>query len=374
MEIPLVDLSAQHRKLERELKAGIEQVISSGKFILGPEVAELEKKLSEYCGTARALGVASGTDALLLSLKALGVKPGDEVITTPFTFYSTASTIVHAGARPVFADIEPETCLIRPDLVEEAITEKTAGIVPVHLFGQCADMEELNRLAAANGLFVLEDACQAIGASYRDRQAGSLGDAAALSFYPSKNLGGMGDGGMILTGRDDVAEKVSLLRVHGASRDYHHSVIGYNSRLDTIQAATLLAKLPYLDEWIENRRRNAERYQEWFHDSPVKPLTEKPDRRSVFNNYVIRAPGRDGLMEHLRKNGIGCAVYYPEPLHRMPCFRDFVKENADFPEAQRAAEEVLAIPAYPEMTPEMVDRVARAVLSFYDRPAAGGKT
>lgn len=372
MEIPLVDLSAQHRKLEREIKAGIEQVISSGKFILGPEVAELEKRLAEYCGTSHALGVASGTDALLLSLKALGVKPGDEVITTPFTFYSTASTIVHAGARPVFADIDPDTCLIRPELVKRAITEKTAGIVPVHLFGQCADMDELNRIAADHGLFVLEDACQAIGASYGDRMAGSLGDAAALSFYPSKNLGGMGDGGMILTGRDDVAERTGLLRVHGASRDYHHSVIGYNSRLDTIQAAVLLAKLPYLDQWIKNRRSNAGRYFEWFRDSPVKPLQEKPDRKSVFNNYVIRAPERDGIMEHLRKNGIGCAVYYPEPLHEMPCFRPYLDENEDFPEARRAAEECLAIPAYPEMTAELVDKVAHAVLSFYGEAPTKG--
>jgi len=365
IRIPLVDLSAQHRKLEREIKTRIEAVIDSGKFILGPEVSGLEEKLTAYCEARTALGVASGTDALLLSLKALGVAPGDEVITSPFTFYSTASTIVHAGAIPVFADIDPQTCLISPGLVEKAVTEKTAGIVPVHLFGQCADMDELNGIAKQRGLFVLEDACQAIGALYKGKKAGSLGDAAALSFYPSKNLGGFGDGGMVITVRQDVAEKVRLLRVHGAAKEYHHSVIGYNSRLDTIQAAALLAKFASLDEWIQNRRKNAARYNEWFQDAPVRPLLERPDRQGVFNNYVVRAERRDGLMEHLRDNGIGCAVYYPEPLHLMACFRPFMKEGEDFPEARRASEECLAIPVYPEMTEDMVDEVARAVLSFY---------
>jgi dTDP-4-amino-4,6-dideoxygalactose transaminase len=366
MKIPLIDLAAQFQSIKREVLAGIEKVVRSQRFILGPEVSEAEKKIADYCGVPHAIGVASGTDALVLSLKAAGIGPGHEVITTPFTFYSTASCIVHAGARPVFVDIEPDTCLISAEAIERAVTERTRAVIPVHLFGQCADMGAIMELAGERGLAVIEDACQALGARFEGRGAGSMGDAGALSFYPSKNLGAYGDGGMVLTRRDEVAQKVQMLRVHGASREYHHEVIGYNSRLDSIQAAVLLAKLPRLDGWAEARRRHAERYDQRFAKSQARPLACRPGRTHVYNNYVIRVPDRDRLRERLQGLGIGSAVYYPEPLHKMDCFARCLDPGASFPEAERAAEECLAIPCYPEMTEQMVDEVADAILSFFD--------
>jgi len=365
MKIPLIDLSAQFKSIESEVLERIEKVVRSQRFILGPEVEEAEREIAKYCHVPHAVGVASGTDALVLSLRAMGIGPGDEVVTTPFTFYATASSIVHAGATPVFVDIEPDTCLVRAEAIEDAITDRTRAIVPVHLFGQCADMGRIMDLAESRGLMVLEDACQAVGAEFDGRRAGSIGDAGALSFYPSKNLGAYGDGGMVLTRRDEVAQKVHMLRVHGASREYQHELIGYNSRLDSIQAAVLNAKLPRLDKWAEARRRHASRYDAEFKGGPVKPLANRAGGSHVYNNYVIRAPERDLLMPYLAERGIGCAVYYPEPLHRMPCFARYLNVKVSFPEAERAARECLAIPAYPEMTEEMVNRVAEAVVSFY---------
>lgn len=365
IDIPLIDLSAQYRTVGEEIKRRLGAVMESHRFVLGPEVEEAENNIAEYCGTEFAIGVASGTDALLLSLKALGIGPGQEVITTPFTFYATASTIVHAGAVPVFADVNPDTCLISCEAVEAALTDRTRAIVPVHLFGQCADMDEIRRIARERGLAVIEDACQAIGARQGDEPAGSMGDAAALSFYPTKNLGVMGDGGMIVTSRPDLAEKIRMLRVHGASQEYQHKMIGYNSRLDTIHAATLLAKLPRLEGWAEARRIHAARYGRRFEGGPIRPLKVMPGATHVYNNYVIRAPQRDRLMAHLRENGIGCGVYYPESLHRMECFAPWVDGDAEYPETDRACLECLAIPVYPEMTEEMVDRVADQVLGFY---------
>lgn len=365
LKIPLLDLAAQEAGLERELRERVLAVLESRRFVLGPEVAELEQRIAEHCGVQHAIGVASGTDALILSLRALGLEPGGEVITTPFTFYSTASSIALAGGRPVFVDIDPETCLIRPDLIEKAVNKRTRGIIPVHLFGQLADMSPIMKLARAHGLFVLEDACQAIGAEQEGKKAGAFGDAAALSFYPSKNLGGIGDGGMVLTGRDDLAELLRRLRVHGAARQYHHDHIGYNSRLDTIQAAALLCKLPRLTQWARARRENADRYEKRFQDSPVKPLKTLSGNLHVYNNYVVRAPRRDELMAHLQDHGVGCAVYYPEPLHRMACFAPWLEPGSSFPAAERASRECLAIPVYPGMTTEMVERTADLILDFY---------
>lgn len=365
MKIPLLDLSAQFQGLESEVLPRIEAVVRSQRFILGPEVEEAEKRIADYCRVPFAIAVASGTDALILALRALGVGPGHEVITTPFTFYATASSVVHAGASPVFVDVEPDTCLIRADLIEAAVTERTRAIIPVHLFGQIADMGAIMAIAKKHGLLVLEDACQAIGAECEGKRAGAIGDAGALSFYPSKNLGGYGDGGMVVTGSKEIEEKVRLLRVHGARAEYRHEVIGYNSRLDTIQAAVLLAKLPHLDEWNRARRKNAAIYDRLFHDSPVKPLALRPGRTHVYNNYVIRAERRDQLMAHLKDQGIGCAVYYPEPLHRLPCFSRYLGKRDSFPASEQAARECLAIPVYPEMTEEMVEHVAKTVLAFY---------
>ncbi|HUT54564.1 MAG TPA: DegT/DnrJ/EryC1/StrS family aminotransferase [bacterium] len=364
MNIPLVDLAAQFRGIEAEVLKRIESVVRAQRFILGPEVEEAEKKIAEYCGTPFGVGVASGTDALILSLRALGIGPGDEVITTPFTFYATASSVVHAGATPVFADIEPDTCLISAEAVEAAVTARTRAMIPVHLFGQCADMGRIMEIAQRHGLAVVEDACQAIGAEFEGRRAGAIGDAGALSFYPSKNLGGYGDGGMVVTRRADAAENLRLLRVHGAKSEYRHEVIGYNSRLDTIQAAVLLCKLPHLEQWGKARRKNAAIYGRRFAGTSVRPLALRPGRKHVYNNYVVRVPRRDELMAHLKALAIGCAVYYPEPLSKMACFARCVG-GAAFPAAEEAARTCLAIPAYPEMTEEMVESVADAVLAFF---------
>lgn len=364
LKIPLLDLSAQYRSIAPSVMGRVEAVIESQQFILGPEVSLAEEEIAQYCGVDFAVGVASGTDALILTLQALGVGPGDEVITTPFTFYATASSIVHAGARPVFVDIEPETCLIRPDAIEAAITERTRALLPVHLFGQCADMGAVAEIASRHGLSVLEDACQAIGAELDGVRAGSLGDGAALSFYPSKNLGGFGDGGMVLTGKEEVADKVRKLRVHGASKN-DHEIIGVNSRLDSIQAAVLVSKLPHLDEWIRTRRLHAAQYDERFRGSAIKPLETRAGRAHAYNNYVVRVGRRAELMAFLSEQGIGCAIYYKDPLHKMACFSQYAPEKT-LPESELAAQECLAIPVYPEMAEEAVDYVAGKVLGFYE--------
>jgi len=365
IKVPLLDLKAQYQGMAEEINERLKSVVESQCFILGPEVEALEKEISAFFGAKHAIGVASGTDALILSLKALGVGPGDEVITTPFSFYATASCIVHAGARPVFADIDPDTCLISPETVRSAVGERTKAVIPVHLFGQCAEMDALSRIAEEHGLKILEDACQAAGAEYRGRRAGAMGDAGALSFYPSKNLGGFGDGGMALTNGDETAGRIRTLRVHGASREYHHETIGYNSRLDEIQAAVLRVKLSRLEKWNQARRENAARYDRAFQDGPVKPLNRVPGSVHVFNNYVVRAPERDRLMDRLKKRGVGCAVYYPAPLHRMECFWGPEGKKPSLPGADQASRECLAIPVHPELTREMQDHVIESILEFY---------
>jgi dTDP-4-amino-4,6-dideoxygalactose transaminase len=342
----------------------VEHVFESQHFVLGPEVAALEHNLARYCEVPYAVGVASGTDALYLGLLALGIGPGHEVITTPFTFFATASTIIATGAKPVFVDIDPDTCLLDPVKVEEAVTHNTRAIVPVHLFGQCVDMDALKKTAKAMGLYILEDACQAIGARYRGRPACSLGDAGALSFYPSKNLGGAGDGGMFLTANKELAEKVQRLHVYGHYLEYGRQYIGTNSRLDSLQAAVLLAKLPYLDHWTQLRIAHARQYHERFRGSSVRPLQKLPHRLHVYNNYVIRALRREELVAYLERRGIGSRIYYPEPLHKVSCFEHYVGK-VSLPAAEEAARLCLAIPCYPEMSEAMVDEVAETVLKFY---------
>lgn len=373
MAVALLDLQRQFREIEKEVRARLETVLESQSFILGPNVAAFEDAVAAYLGVPHAIGVASGTDALLLPLRALDLRSGDEVITSPFTFFATAGAIHNAGGRPVFADIDPATFNLDPSLAEAAITPRTRAIVPVHLFGQMADMAAFREIADRHGLFLLEDAAQAIGARQRiDGQVhgiGSLGDAATLSFFPSKNLGGFGDGGMIVTRDDELAGRLRKLRVHGGAKTYHHEVVGFNSRLDAMQAALLLAKLPHLDGWSEARRANARDYDQRLAslvDSGVvgTPIV-RPENESVYNQYTLRARDRNRLKAHLDSAGIGNAVYYPVPLHLQPCFADLGYQVGDFTISETAAEEVLSIPVFPELTPQERESVAEAIRGAY---------
>jgi len=366
LQVKLLDLVAQYETIREEVMEAVGEVFDSQYFVLGPKVRELEEAIASYCGTERAVGVASGSDAILLSLMALGIGEGDEVVTTPYTFFSTVSGITRLGARPVFADIDPETCNIDPAAAAGALTGRTKAFLPVHLYGQTAEMDPILEAASGAGIPVVEDACQAIGAGYRGRKAGSLGAAGCFSFFPSKNLGGAGDGGMITTGDEALADRLEMLRGHGAKRRYYHDEVGINSRLDAVQAAVLGVKLRRLDAWSEGRRRNAALYEERLAGlEQVRTPVEKEGARHVYNQYVIRAEGRDRLLEALREAGIGCEVYYPVPLHLQRCFSFLGHSRGDFPEAERAAAETLALPVYAEMTVEMIDRVSGAIRGFY---------
>ena len=362
MAIPLLDLQTQHQSIREEIDAAVSEVFVSQQFIGGTKVEALERALAQYAGVPHAVGVASGTDALLLLLKAAGAGPGTEVITTPFTFFATAGAIFNAGARPVFVDIEPETYNIDAAQIEARMTGRTRAIIPVHLFGQCADMDPILDLAKRHDVVVIEDAAQAIGARYKGRPACSMGHAGALSFFPSKNLGGAGDGGMVVT-RDAALEAgVRLLRNHGASRTYFHDIVGTNSRLDALQAAVLLVKLRHLDQWSEARRANAAYYDEKFADVPevVTPFVS-PDCHHVYNQYVIRVPERVRARALFAERGIGCAVYYPRSLHRQQCFLELGYPEDAFPHSNAACDDVLALPVFPELTREQQDEVIRAV-------------
>jgi dTDP-4-amino-4,6-dideoxygalactose transaminase len=370
MPVPLIDLRAQHASVAREVEAAIRAVVESQQFVLGPIVERFETEIARAIGARHAIGVASGTDALWLALRALDVGPGDEVITSPFTFFATAGAIHNAGARPVFADIEPDTFNLDPDRVTRAITPRTRAIVPVHLFGQMAAMEPLCELAERHGLAIVEDAAQAIGAKAAVRgewrSAGTVGRLGCFSFFPTKNLGGYGDGGLVTTDDDALAERIRRLRVHGSARRYLHEEVGVNSRLDAIQAAVLHAKLPHLAGWNERRRANAAWYDRRFAGlAPVRTPVARPDRFHVYHHYTIRAERRDELEAFLETRGIGCAVYYPLPLHLQPCFRHLGYREGDCPEAERAAREVLSLPVYPELTEEQREEVAAAVEAFY---------
>ncbi len=374
MAVPLLDLRAQLATLREEVYAAVGRVIDAQGFILGPEVESLEKEVAAFAGAAHAIGCASGTDALILSLRCLGVGKGDEVITTPYSFFATASCAVLVGARPVFVDIEPGTFNIDPAKIEAAVTPRTKAILPVHLFGQCADMDAILEIGERRGIPVVEDACQAISATYRSgrrgatQQAGAMGRFGAFSFFPSKNLGGFGDGGMITTQDADLAARARMMRVHGERERYKHAVVGYNSRLDALQAAVLRVKLPHLAAWSRARAANAARYDRLFTEAglvakgAVTLPVIAPHAGHIFNQYTLRVPDRDALGERLRSKGIGWAVYYPIPLHLQECFRDLGYRPGDLPVAEKAAREAISIPVYPELSPAQQDEVVSAFL------------
>jgi dTDP-4-amino-4,6-dideoxygalactose transaminase len=377
MSVPLLDLSRHHDSLRPEMEAALRRVLDSGQFILGPEVEALEEEVAQACGASRAVAVASGTDALYLSLRALGVGAGREVVTTPFTFISTATSILRAGARPVFADIEASTFNLDPEAAAAACGPRTGAILPVDLFGRCADWGRFERLASERNVALVEDAAQSFGARWEGRPAGSFGDATAISFYPTKNLGGMGDGGILTTRRPDVADKVALLRTHADAGGYRHEEIGVNSRLDAFQAAILRVKLGHVAAWNAERRRLAARYTRILagifpssaqtrEPAPLQlPAPDPPGGDHVHHLYVIRTKRRDEVAAYLRERGIGCGVYYPIPLHLQPCFADLGHERGAYPETERACAEVLALPIYPGLRESEQDEVCEALGSFH---------
>jgi dTDP-4-amino-4,6-dideoxygalactose transaminase len=369
--VPLLDLKAQYATLRDEIRTAMDRVAESQYFILGPEVEALEAEIAAYSHCRFGIGVSSGTDALLVALMALDLQPGDEVITTPYTFFATAGCIARLGAKPVFVDIDPHSYNIDPAPIEAAVTARTRAILPVHLFGQGADMAPIMQVAERHGLTVIEDAAQAIGAEEDGQRAGSIGHLGCFSFFPSKNLGGFGDGGMVVTNDPALAEKLKLLRGHGAKPKYYHKVVGGNFRLDALQAAILRVKLKYLDEWTAGRQRNAARYRQLFQELGLDEVVglpgERENVRHIYNQFVIRCPQREGLMAHLKQHGIGHEIYYPVPMHLQECFADLDYHAGDFPESERAANETLAIPIYPELTEEMQRSVVNAIAQFYDR-------
>lgn len=376
MKIPILDLSVQHQRIAGEIEAAVVGVLNSQKFILGPEVREFERELAPYCQCAEAVGCASGSDALLLALMACGVGPADEVITTPFSFFATVGSIVRLGAKAIFVDIDEATFNIDANHIESAITERTKAIMPVHLFGQCAEMDRINELADQRKIAVIEDAAQAIGAEYRGRRAGSLGAVGCFSFYPSKNLGGAGDGGLMTTNDPEIAEALRTLRAHGAKKKYYHDSVGINSRLDSLQAAILRVKFRYLDQWAQARRANAQRYRDLFTDAglvssgAVRLPIESESSIHVYNQFVISARDRDKLRTYLSERGVGTEIYYPVPLHMQVCFKDLGYRTGDFPESERAAEEALAIPVYPELGERAQSYVVETIASFYKQRGA----
>ena len=361
MKIPLLDLIAQHRSLQPELEQAISDVIHRGAFILGPNVESLEEELARYLGVRHAVGVGSGTDALHLTLHAFDIGPGDEVIVPDYTFFATAEVVSHTGATPIFVDVDAETLCLDVNRVEEQITPRTKAVIPVHLFGHPANMTSLMELAAVKKLKVIEDNAQAMGAELGDRKTGALAHAGCLSFFPSKNLGGVGDGGMVVTDDFDLAAKVRKLRTHGWTTKYQPEMIGFNSRLDEIQAAVLRVKLKRLDEWNAGRRRVVDMYREALDDADVQLPREVGDVKHVYHLFVIRSKTRDRLQEQLKSRGIACGIYYPEPLHLLRPYKTLAQSAARFAVAEEASKETLAIPLYPEMTREQVTTVATAI-------------
>lgn len=376
MKVPFFDLKPQSLPLKEEIRSAFEEVFETQQFVMGGQVQTLEQVIAQYCHTPFAVGVASGSDALFLSLMALGIGPGDEVILPPFTFFATAGSVSRIGAFPIFADIDPLTYNIDPAKIEEKITKKTRAILPVHLFGQCADMDPILEIARRKGLFVIEDAAQALGSEYKPsatskgRRAGQMGDLGCFSFYPTKNLGAFGDAGMVVAHAPDLAEKVRLLRVHGSQPKYYHRWIGINSRLDTIQAAILLVKFKYLEKWTEARQNLAKRYGELFRElcsfvEEIRLPAIQYENRHIFNQYVIRVPKREGLRRFLTEEGIGTDIYYPLPLHLQECFSFLKYRLGDFPVSEKAAQETLALPIFPELTEAQQQRVVDRIRAFY---------
>jgi dTDP-4-amino-4,6-dideoxygalactose transaminase len=362
--IPILDLKAQYQSIKDEIDAAVLGVMASGYFVLGPNVKALEAELAEYVGCRYGVGVASGTDALRLSLAALDIGPGDEVITTPFTFVATANTISHAGARPMFVDIEPRTFNIAPEAIEAAVTERTKAIVPVHLYGQPAEMEAIMEIARSHGLYVIEDCAQAIGAEENGRRVGTFGDVACFSFYPTKNLGAYGDGGMVTTDNPDIAERVDLLRRQGGKARYYHEVLGFNSRLDEIQAALLRVKLRHLDDWQAKRRQIAARYDGLLSGLDVVTPFVRPGVTHVYHQYTIRVSKRDELHASLKDRGVSTMIYYPLPLHLQKMYDDLGYAKGSLPVSEQAGHEVLSLPMYPELTDEQIQGVVEAIAAL----------
>jgi len=367
--VPLLDLQAQYTPIRDELLEAVTRVCDSQRFILGQEVEGLERELAAWLGVRHAVGVSSGTDALLLAMMALGIGPGDEVVTSTYSFFATAGCVARLGATPVFVDIDPATCNIDPELIARAVTPRTRAIIPVHLYGQSADLDPIVEIAARAGVPVIEDAAQAIGARYKGRMLGAIGRAGCFSFFPSKNLGAFGDGGLVTTDDDALAASLRRMRVHGADRQYYHEVIGGNFRLDALQAAVLRVKLPYLAGWTEARRRNAARYDALFEEHGLTGRVTRPVVRAdcyhIFNQYVVRVPDRDAVKAHLEARHVGSAIYYPVPFHQLGCFAYLGYRPGRFPHAERAARETLALPIYGELTADdqryVVEVIAEAL-------------
>jgi dTDP-4-amino-4,6-dideoxygalactose transaminase len=363
--VPLLDLTRYDDELKREIASSVEGVFASGRFVMGPTNEAFEKVFADFCGARHALGVSSGTDALLVALMALGVGPGDEVVTSPLSFFASAGVVARLNARPVFADIDPETFDLDPDRLAQVINPRTKAVMPVHLYGQCADMDTIREVA--RGVPIVEDACQAVGAMYRGRKAGVLGNIAAFSFYPTKNLGAAGDAGAVTTDDDELAGLVRTLRLHGESERYHHARVGGNFRMDSVQSAVLLAKLPRLEAWTRRRVAIAEKYGDLLSGAESSGRIVLPDvapgRRHVFHQYVVRVRERDRVRARLAERGISTAVFYPIPLHLQECFAGLGYRDGDFPEAEKAAKEVLALPMFPQLTDAEVDRVSEELIA-----------
>lgn len=380
--VPMLDLKRQYATIRSEIQAAIDRVCESQQLVLGDEVTALEKEISQFIGVSETVACASGTDALWLSLQASGVGPGDSVITTPFSFFATASSILRCGARPVFVDIDPATLNIDPAALAERLEklppQNVKAILPVHLYGQCADMDRLSTIAEAHGLMIIEDAAQAFGSAWRGRRAGALGKAAAFSFYPTKNLSAFGDAGCVTTSDAEVAARMRRLRNHGSGKRYYHDEVGWNARMDGIQGAVLRVKMRYIERWNERRRAIAARYDELFlasgltkgrgvmtSEAPVRILATVPETHHIFHQYVIRVPKRDELRAFLAERSIGAEIYYPVPLHLQSCFEYLGYGEGRMPETERAAKDVLALPIFPELTDEEIQRVVNAIVAFY---------
>ncbi len=371
MRVPLLDLKAQYAGIQGKIVKVIEEVCAEQAFILGPRVQALEQALADLIGVKHAIGVASGSDALLLSLMELGVQPEDKVVTVPFTFFATTGVISRLQAKPVFVDIHPETFTLDPEKLADALTEDCKAIMPVHLFGQCADMNAIQRMSQDQSIPVVEDACQAIGADHHGRKAGAYGRTGCFSFFPSKNLGGFGDGGIITTDDPEIAERLQLLRVHGSRSEYHHHLIGMNSRLDALQAAILLVKLESLGRWTIQRQKNAAIYQRLCREHGLDEVIKLPvlgeGNTHVYNQFTIRTPQRDELSAFLTEHHIGNRIYYPVPLHLQECYQRLGYQKGDFPVAEQAAREVLSLPVYPELTVDAMTYVVQTIKKFFDR-------
>lgn len=365
MKITSLDLKRQYESIREEINKTVLDVIASQSFVLGPFVESFEHSMAKFCCARHAIGVSSGTDAILLALMACGIKSRDEVITTPFTFFATAGSIVRLGAVPVFVDIDPFTYNIDVTKIALAVNKRTKAILPVHLYGQCADMDAILEIARANGLMVVEDAAQAIGAIYKGNNAGSFGDVGCFSFYPTKNLGGYGDGGLITTNNDELAEFIKILRVHGSKPKYYHSYIGINGRLDAIQAAVLSVKLKYLNGWSEKRRLVASYYSKHLEGLPIRLPKIAPYNIHIFHQYVIATSDRDALIKYLEQQGIETTVYYPVPLHLQKCFEYLGYKKGDLPESEKASNETLALPIFPEIIQKEQDYIISHIKNFY---------